>query len=341
MYLEYTKYLATEREISSFKIESLKRLGDNSPSTKRLLAIEEEFISIPFETMAFTISDLLSAIDMFRNSRTLFYNTYSIERKTKEIKEIDEFNLLKEITSVLTKNIASRQLTHDTKEEIPLKIIRSEGRILVILLCILKYFKKSIDHLMRLGVTLDQRDIIVEMINKYYQDIFIFYNDIIDSSNDFGFLSDQQRRIISKTKKLYIQKFDNSVDNLILSRKTKGQNILGCFLPVKHVGRETAKPYYLKIIVNEADVSKLFSQNIKVLIPPSKDEYYKFIQLVSPEEIASNLILLERYEDLLSSIPAMIDISRSFALIPSSRTEDDGIKESFEAASAIFSSLAY
>ena len=64
------KYLNTEREISRFKIDSLKKsLNKNEASTKRLIEIEEEFLSIRFETLANSLSELLSAIKIFRESR--------------------------------------------------------------------------------------------------------------------------------------------------------------------------------------------------------------------------------------------------------------------------------
>ena len=96
MELDYLKYLKTEREISEFKINSLKKvLSKKDPSTKRLLAIEEEFLSIPFEKIVSNLSELLSAIKIFRESRTKFFELYNKEEVTTNTSSLN-FKKIKE-----------------------------------------------------------------------------------------------------------------------------------------------------------------------------------------------------------------------------------------------------
>lgn len=333
------KYLETEREISSFRLESLKRLDDGFSSTKRLIAIEEEFLSIKFELVAEALSELLAAINIFRNSRTIFYETYKTTDATNNADLVSN-DCIELIVSSLKGEITARGLLLDSQNHVSLGAIRSEGRVLVILLCILKYFEKSANDLKALNINIDENDIVVEMNKKYYQNIFSFYNEIIGLP-DTLILNKAQLLLVSKTKKLHKQCFSEKLGTKLLCKKIKGIATIGCFLPMKHIGRETSRPYYANIVIRNNNVSSLFSLQTNSVLPEGSHEYHKFISMIHPDELASNLILLEKYEDLVSTVNggAFIDIEKSFVLIPSSRTEDDGVKASLCVATTIFSNL--
>ena len=135
---ELEKYLKTEREISQFKIESLKRVSEQSNSvTKRLIEIEEEFLSIKFEDMATTMSDLFAAIKIFRDSRRAFHELYPPQSKKENWVEEDIFIqfIIKKIKEKTLLWIKERGLS-GVKEE------RSIGRFLAISLCIILYLEK-------------------------------------------------------------------------------------------------------------------------------------------------------------------------------------------------------
>lgn len=72
------KYIENEKEIAKYKISMLER-REISPARKRIIEIEKEFIEISFETMNFSsIDEVTAAIDLYRQSRRLFYTKYQI-----------------------------------------------------------------------------------------------------------------------------------------------------------------------------------------------------------------------------------------------------------------------
>jgi len=75
------KYIQNEKDISRYKISTLERASNISPSKKRILNIEREFLSIQFEFMDFEdVADVAAAISIYNTSRGLFYKTYNLER---------------------------------------------------------------------------------------------------------------------------------------------------------------------------------------------------------------------------------------------------------------------
>ena len=335
------KYLNTEREISEFKIEYLKKmLHKGDASTKRLLAIEEEFLNIPFEKIASSLSELLSAIKIFRESRTAFHDFYKEEPKiAKSEYALDLFNKsLKEKILELNENIS----------HLKIKSARDTARVLTILLCILFYIDESKNKVLKMNLSINEGDLLTEISNKYEEDIFIFYNYIIENVNDFDFLNERSKQMISEIKKLDNICFNSDEKYLsIISKTFRGKKIFGFFLPSKHSGRETLRPYYMSLFDEDGfSLSKLFLPIPRAVI--LDDEYYKFITLVSPNEIKDNIVLLEKYEQLMKKIfhlklsgkkDLRIDIKSSKILIPCSRTEDEGIRSALSESSAIFSNI--
>lgn len=338
---DYLKYLNTEREISEFKIEYLKKmLHKGDASTKRLLAIEEEFIQIPFEKIASSLSELLSAIKIFRESRTVFHDLYKEEPKS--IKSEDALDLF---SKSLKKKILE---LNESISNLKIKSARDTARILAILLCILFYVDESKNKILKINFSINQNDLLEEISKKYEEDIFIFYNYIIENVKNFEFLNQRSKNLISELKRLDNISLDSDKKYFsIISKTFRGKKIFGFFLPSKHSGRETLRPYYISLFDEDGfSLSKLFLPIPKAVI--LDDEYYKFITLVSPNEIKDNIVLLEKYEQLMKKIfhlklsgrkELRIDIESSKILIPCSRTEDEGIRSALSESSAIFSNI--
>lgn len=338
---DYLKYLKTEREISEFKIESLKKmLQKGDASTRRLLAIEEEFMQIPFEKIAGSLSELLSAIKTFRDSRTNFHDIYTMDEKKKR----SDQNLDLAINSIRKKIL---DIDFEIKNS-RIKVARDRSRILIILLCIMLYIDESKRKISDLKLSISESDLLSEMGKKYEEDIFVFYNQVIDSIDDFDFISDSSKKIISEIKKLENISNIEDCDFFTIKQKLfRSKKIFGFFLPSKHSGRETLKPYYINLFDEDGlNVSKLFSSNPKAIL--LNDEYYKFISLLSPDKLKDNLVLLDKYEEFMKKIFHLklsgkdnisIDVKSSTILVPCSRTEDEGIRAALESSSAIFSSI--
>jgi hypothetical protein len=131
--------------------------------------------------------------------------------------------------------------------------------------------------------------------------------------------------------------------------KIKGVQTFGFFIPYKHIGRETMRPYHLKLYdKNNVNISKLFSLSPKSIIPGFSKDYYKFIQMIKPEDISDNLILLDKYYYLTKEIFShklnkkegfQIDYHSSLILVPASRTEDEGLKESALSVNEMLSNI--
>jgi len=343
---EFEKYLKTEREISLFRIESLKKmLSKNEASTRRLLAIEEEFLKIPFEKISSSLPELLSAIKIFRDSRAAFYEMYSLP--SEEERGTEDSNLMADCLGLLEIEISkiSEERFFDN-----IKDFRSNGRLLTILLCIHSYLFKTMQEVEDRNINVSPKDLLSEISQKYSQDIFSIYNQII-SDLDLNLLKSQKSKEAVKFVKPLsdISGEFESVFFEIRTERAKGKTLFGFFLPAKHIGRETMRPYHLRLLDEDGfNISKLFNMQARSVFLKEKNEYYKFISLVSLDEIKDNLVLLDRYQFLMKKIfhnklsgrPGVrVDIKKSSILIPASRTEDEGLKEALSSASAIFSNI--
>lgn len=76
------EYIKNEKDIAKYNKYILQR-KKQTPSTMRLIAMEDEFVSIPFETLNLnTIQEAEDAISLYRKSRNNFYIKYNISDKT-------------------------------------------------------------------------------------------------------------------------------------------------------------------------------------------------------------------------------------------------------------------
>lgn len=341
---ECKKYLDTEREISEFRIGSLRKmLCKGEPSTKRLLLIEEDFLKIKFEDMVSTLPELLSAIKIFRDSRQAFKEIYSKDLAPLDTSDLADLTFL---NSSLKEEI-SRYSTG--KVDASIKDVRACARVCVILLSMLAYLEKTQRRLSELKLKLSSKSLLQEILKQYEYEVFSFYNDVILLSDDFEFIPSKLRSAIADTKPLVqLCKSDNSEFFSFRKETLKGKPLFGMFLPIKHSGRETLRTYNICAFdSNGENLSRLFSLNSKNVLFKEKGEYYKFISMLPFMSFSDNISLQEKYnlfmkkiynKELGNELPAY-SISNVSVLVPSSRTEDDSLKEAFFTASAIISEL--
>jgi hypothetical protein len=75
------RYIKNEKDISRYKVSKIESRKSLTPSQRRILSIEREFVSLPLEEMRFEdVADVAAAISIYRNSRVSFYKTYDILR---------------------------------------------------------------------------------------------------------------------------------------------------------------------------------------------------------------------------------------------------------------------
>lgn len=343
---EAIEYLRTEREISAFRAESLRKLlsARGEASTKRLLAIEEEFGEIPFESISDDISSLLSAIKIFRSSRTAFYKMYDL----RHLSSAQSGKILLTLRDSLKAEIS---LMAERLQDLGAKSARHVARVLVILISILDYVNKSISRIEALDVSIDYNDLLVEIGRKYELDIFSMFNAIIVSGGG-DWLSTRAQGIIRSVRPLENLASSSSGDEfyLVNSEKIRGRNVFGFFIPSKHTGREILRPYHLSVFDHEGfDLSRLFDLDAKSVMFGLTGEYYKFVPVISLTKIKDDLVMLDRYDNFIRRIfdsklgggrgGIRIDTENSEILVPASRTEDEGLKEASIVASAIFQKL--
>lgn len=102
------KYIDVERELSKYQLDILLKIKNPSHAQKRLIQIEEEFLSLPFYDMSFEdVSDVATAIAIYKTSRLEFYKSY-------DVKDLDDKkkNLLKEVSKkfIFVRNISKEQM---------------------------------------------------------------------------------------------------------------------------------------------------------------------------------------------------------------------------------------
>ena len=340
---EAEKYLRTEREISSFRAESLRKmLSNNEPSTRRLLEIEDDFLKIQFEKISSTLPELLSAIKIFRDSRGAFYSMYP-EIKRMEVPENISYNPLEDCLPLISEQVS---ILSDGYSESILDF-RSKGRTLTILLSLYSYIKLTNQEVKNRNLNIDYKELLYEVSAKYSQDIFSLYNGVIEDPDTTGLnLTKEAKNMVLAVKPLQniLEELISEADFLEIKEKNvKGKNILGFFIPIKHIGREIMQPYHLHLFDEDGfNVSKLFKMQPKNILHLN-DKYYKFIHILCLDEIKNNLILLDKYHLLMNKLSSKdkikIDPKKSLIMIPSSRTEDEGIRDSFESVACIFSNI--
>lgn len=135
---EIASYIETEKELSKYNITMLSR-GEQTPAKRRLIEIEKDFIAIPFNKISLqTVKDAEEAVNLYRQSRRLFYLKYDLNNTEKLISKISKkvmfldqlsANLIKkriiEVNPVQDKDIYEELVEHfSDKKNIPTKEAR-------------------------------------------------------------------------------------------------------------------------------------------------------------------------------------------------------------------------
>ena len=317
-------YLKKELEISKLRLESLEESTNLSEVAKtRLLDIEKRFQELNFSTIEVNdLSDAMTAVRLYRSSRKDFYLLY-FDKKTKDfVSNFTEYS----------KKILSESCL-DKKNNIAKKVIKKQGIILSADKIILTIKQKFLDK------NLELNDLIfVDFFKEYSNEIFSLYNQSIKD------IYQKNKQISNKQLK------ENYLEDIIsVERENKGslyferiifhgKKVGGIVLPIKHLGRETAWLCYKKIIIDNIDYSDLFSYSLKNI--NLEGSYYKALILKDKEELEKNsdlkmknsLLMNLLYKNSLSKKDLQkvkIDMEKSILWMPSSRTEDQNIKEAW------------
>ena len=198
---ELLLYLKEEREISSYRIETLEK-GPPKNYKARLISIERDFINFKFEDLNFvTVDELREAIDLFKVDRNLFNEKYLkalvdiehtedeedlinkklkyYENLFKEIidNKIKEVNIVQnsKIRDFLNLKIDPSKSGIDTISKIEgSRIGRKRARIQILLYCLARFIHSKIKG-MKESNTISHA--MLDNIFDFYEDqIFKYYN---------------------------------------------------------------------------------------------------------------------------------------------------------------------
>jgi hypothetical protein len=140
---EILKYIQNEKDISSYKISMLEKNQNSTPSKKRILNIEKEFISLPLESIVFEdTADVAAAISIYRNSRALFYQIYDLEEPKSY--QIDKKKFVESIENkiLFINSLGSNLMTNRVQE---VNLVQSSGLYYDLVKNISKKNKTSFD----------------------------------------------------------------------------------------------------------------------------------------------------------------------------------------------------
>jgi hypothetical protein len=327
------KYIDSEVEVSKLRVESLLNSSNLSDvAINRLIDIERYFQDIDFDSLNISsVSDAMTAVRLFRSSKKDFIKLYL------ENSESTEFQVLEAILKYrksLFQNIS-------VEGEKSCVTVKDKIRRLVLVESSLKLFQAIDSKLKILGEVSSSNKIFSEFTTHYPNEIFGFYD---ESVNEILTELTRQKKPIYKIKNLTNiiasnpeQDFHFSFQKII----SHGKMTKGIVLPIKHLGRETSWVCFKKIIISGIDFSEIFSYTLKNVFYEGK--YYKAIILKDKKEISEDSDLLSKY-NILSNLFYQnildgnltekkgldIDIEKSKIYTPSSRTEDNSLRENWQ-----------
>lgn len=331
MIQDVKKYIDSEIEVSKLRVESLKKSNNLSEVTiSRLIELEKFFQGIDFESLKInTVSDAMTAVRLFRSSKKDFIKLYLKKNDYSDFKVLD---------SILNYR---KRLLDELIEEKGLSCIATKDALkrFILVNSSLKLYKALDSKLKILEIDKSTDQVYIDFINQHPNEIFGFYEDSRAEVMD---------EVTSQKKLKY--KINGLVDIISLYPNSSfsfqkiishGKVSRGIVLPIRHLGRETAWVCFKKIIINEIDFSEIFSYSLKNVLHEGK--YYKAIILRDKREIAEEESLLSQYHTLsnlfyqnaLSNLSSQksgisIDLQKSKIYMPSSRTEDDSLRENWQ-----------
>lgn len=317
---EAAEYIKKELEISRLRIESLSESTNLSEIARnRLLNIENDFQILNFESLAIKdLSDAMTAIRLFRSSRKDFYLIYKKDKTfLQRFKDYAQSTLSQEIP--------------DKKGPEIKRLLKKRS----IVFSALQIFEILESKLQKENLTAED-SIFTNFIKTYPNEFFVFYNQSLKETFSGKIQKDlkinylinivEDQKNISQT--LFFQKFISH-----------GKDTKGILLPIAHQGRETSWLCHKKIIINNVDFSDIFAYSLKNINQNGK--YFKAIILKDIQELEKDKALSWKYSLLLNFLyqnslskkdtrVVNLDMEKSSILVPSSRTEDDLLKESWQ-----------
>lgn len=339
--MKLIEYINTEKEISRFKKESLeKSLSRDSPSTKRLIQIEEEFLQIPFEKIESRgISEIMTAIKIFRDSRHSFYLLYpelsssSVEVNKKLYPEVIDIFLEK------LKNLISEKENKIIEEKSSASDLRRVSREIIIYVSMISLLEKTLLNIKENDLSLQTSEILEEISLNYQSNVFYYYNNSIDIASNF-LKSEILNSYVSDVKKmvnLTNEKFDSNELFFCFSNfLVRGKESFGMYLPIRHVGREIAKPFYIKAIFDNENYSPIFSLSSKNVVYPKSNDYYKFLSIKEKSIILENDYFKIKFDKLIKKLYSNkldnknfvnLSLKDSIVMIAATRTEDEYLRD--------------
>jgi hypothetical protein len=314
------KYIQSEIDLSRLRVMFLAKSNSLSDSARnRLIEIELTFQSIDFSKLKIkTISDAKSAVSTFRASRSEFSSIY-IHNKEDMVDRFIKF---------LDGKINLNHISGDIKE------VKSKMRIIAIasaLKNILNYAKTKLNGIVELS------DLIISLLTDNRNEIFSLYNKEVSELTQEYFLRFNKKVKINLLQNIIEE--SSSGDFFIKKINFYGKNAIGIIFPSDIQNRETMWLVHKKISVYGIDVSELFSNNIRTIVDEDINKSALILKDVS--ELGENNRLLSKYHYLMSQVfrtslskrdvlTQKIDLENSVLLTPSSRTEDENIKKSYE-----------
>jgi hypothetical protein len=314
------QYIESELELSRLRMLSLLNSKSLSDTTKkRLVDIEVSLQDLNFSSLKIvTLSDAMTAIRLFRSSRKNFSQLYIM----------DEENFLNKINLFIDK--------HSQIPSEKLKI--SKVKSLLKTVAIAKSTKDILNHI-KLNVEdkLILNKIVVDFITSSKNEVFSIYNDNLKIASELFIEKSKKDLKINYLKDLVKEQKNSGGDFLVEKINFYGKNGWGIILPTKNCGRETLWAPYTKISIFGNDLSNLFKSDVKNTI--KNGEYFKTLVLKDIDTLKDNNNLLSKYYFLMSlifqnslskrdQVKISIDMEESKILIPSSRTEDEGLRNS-------------
>jgi hypothetical protein len=196
---ELLSYLKEEREISSYRIDTLKK-GPARNYKARLLILEKEFIDFKFENLPIeSLDDLREAVNLFKIDRSLFNTRYLSHLDSPEVKvnsveekisyfedifkdlienKIREVNIVQnsKVRDFLNLDIDPNESGIDTISRIEgSRVGRKRARLQILTYCLARFIYSKIRAIKESepsdSVSLDT------LLDNIYEDLFKYYND--------------------------------------------------------------------------------------------------------------------------------------------------------------------
>lgn len=361
---EILNYIRNEKQISEFKINSIKASRSLSPSNKRIQKIEEDFVQLPLENMFFdSISDVATAIKLYRTSPHIFYRTYGISKEGRHNKQDLKLNnantsiilfRLKEIERIhlelkkleLNQSGFFATLSEDDKrlfEKNKDKILKYTKRAISACRYYIDIELKSFKAKTLNSICLETGNNLKNLSPKELQDVFEILTSIHDGICKRSL---QYFNSLTKTKKKILENLldkGSLLETLVkipvirysLEKDCKNKiqrKIAGVRLNIKTKNNELRQPVALNICINGVNITNLFclkTSNIKINNCYEKAIMIKPISSFSDEDFETLSKLKQQFEmSKLELAKQLEDVKEeldntSFLFAPISRREGE------------------